>query len=270
MRNASDREGNVKTFRRREKTRSWVDWRACALLVGALSAGCRSADDQTAVDAASAGPAVPDPGGPFQTSVPPDASLDSLSLVESDTLCRDLANAYYAFLLGAVQTQNSCRQVATGPIIGTDAATEEVFCSEFYEECLDAEPPIESSFICPFTLPGFEPNSGAPPAGEPSLQCTATVEDLSACLNEIAALDPVGRCVTAPGCDAGGSPDAEALDASAQALDSGDAFAPALDSVDAFAGEGGFDASPPISAMPACARLSQICPVVAIVAAFPC
>lgn len=241
----------MKTFRWRGNTHAWAQWRVCALLVAALSAACRSVDNQTATDDASAGPAVPDPGGPFQTTVPSDASLAGLGLVESDTLCRDLANAYYAFLLGAVQTQNNCRQLVAGNIIGTDASTEDAVCLGFYAECLDAEPPLEASFICPFTLPGFEPNSGSPP-----LQCTATVEDLSACLNEIAALDPIGRCVTAPVCDAGASTDAEAVDAFAEAADGFPGEAP--------------DAAPPISATPACERLARICPVVAVIASFPC
>jgi len=259
MRNACDREGEVRTVRRRAKRRAWAEWPACALLVTALSVGCRSVDDQTSADDASAGPAVPDPGGPFQTSVPSDASLESLSLVESDTLCRDLANAYYAFLLGAVQAQTTCRQLVTEDLFGIDASTEGALCSGLYEECLDAEPPPDPSFTCPLTLPGFEPTSGPPPPGSPPLECTATVEDLSACLNEIAALDPIGRCVTAPGCDAGGSPDGEAVDA----------FTPTEGPADAFTGDG-LDAAPPTSAMPACERLSRICPVVAIIAAFPC
>lgn len=258
----------MKTFRGRTNTSAWAGWRACALLLAALSAACRAAAVQTSTEDASAGPAVPDPGGPFQTSVPSDALLDSLSLVQSDTLCRDMANAYYGFLLGAVQRQNSCRLQVTETIVGADASTAEPLCLAFYNECLDAEPPLEPSFICPLTLPGFEPGSGSPP-----LQCTATVEDLSACLNEIAALDPIGRCVTAPGCDAGDSPDAEAADAfSGEALDAFpgeglDAFAvPA----DASPGEAGLDAAPPISATPACERLARICPVVASWATFPC
>jgi len=119
--------------------------------------------------------------------------------VESDTLCRDIANAYYAFLSGAVQTDDFCRSIATTRTMevlsGSDGGLDGgAFCSQAYAQCLRTEPPV-FRFMCPIPFPSYLPQ-----------QCDATVEDVSACLNEIAAHDPVGTCAKSPGCD--GAPSA--------------------------------------------------------------
>lgn len=199
-------------------------WRVvdAILLCGLL--GCSSPS------AANDGPPVPDPGGPFSSSVPSARRIDSLTLVESDVLCREIANAYYAFLQGAIETANVCGETATTVSSeqfqqsdgGVDASA---LCTMAYERCAGSQP-TAAPFFCPVPAPG----SG-------SQACDATVEDLSACLNETAALDPVGMCRTSPGCpgDASVYTDARSRPAT-----------------------------------PACDRLRRICPVLDSVATFPC
>jgi hypothetical protein len=172
------------------------------------------------------GPAVPDPGGPFRTSVESSRRIDSLAVVESDTLCRDVAGAFYAFLAGAVDNANTCGDTVTlsleDPMSGRISADASAMCWTEYAQCLSSVPPARP-FYCPLPLPGNSP-------------CDATVEDLSACLNEMAALDPVGRCRMYPACD----------DASV-----------------------GVDAAlRPATA--ACDRLLRICPAFVGLATFPC
>jgi hypothetical protein len=174
---------------------------------------------------------VPDPGGPFSTTVPANKPIGSLGLVEVDTLCRDVAKAYYSFLNGAVKIDSRCRVSASllaqeeqsDPLLDGGGFT----CDQAYDECVHAEPPTEP-FMCWIPIPSDLPVPQ---------QCDATVGDVSACINEIGALDPLGACVTGPACDGG----------------TATASAP-----------------PPASALPACARLYRICPALQNVAAFPC
>jgi hypothetical protein len=192
-----------------------------ALLLGGAVFGAVAGCSSSPSPAPSGGPPVPDPGGPFQPSVSADRSLESLTTAEADTLCRDIAGAYFSFLTGAVQTDQLCRMTVNAVTSdalrtsdgGFDASG---FCADYYVECTRMVPPVDP-FFCPI------------PIGRWPASCAATVRDVSACLNEMAALDPIGRCVNVPGC---------ARDASA------DAGAPAP------------------SAMPACERLYRICPAI--------
>jgi hypothetical protein len=160
-------------------------------------------------------------------------------------------------LAGAVETQTTCRGLAAestqeelfGSDGGPDAAE---VCAGAYDDCLNAEPPISGArFTCPIPIPIGWPQT-----------CDATVEDLSACLNEVAAANPIGVCVRAPDCDA------------MPWIDSGNAGV-STSYIDASHAEGGSSApdaalGPPASAFPACERLKRICPVVSGWAAFPC
>ncbi len=203
--------------------------------------GCSTSPSRSEIDG---GPPVPDPGGPFTTTVGANRPISALDPVEADTLCRDFGAAYRSFLGGAVATQNNCNSIATevtrdsefGFDGGFDAGPLDAgaLCSDLYDACANAEPPF-SLFECPIPIPRTETQT-----------CDATVEDVSACLNEVAAAHPLGVCVHSPGCDA-----MPWLDASLSAS-----------SMDAMA--------PPASAFPACQRLMEICPVVAGWAAFPC
>jgi hypothetical protein len=222
------------------------------LLIGVALAsllGCGSSHETATVDA---GPPVADPGGPFVADLPPDRPLAGLNLVDTDTLCRDLASAYYTFLNGAVQAEKDCRpfavEVGQEVAYGNPGPAGAAACAQQYAACIASEttPP---QFLCPFltSLPNPRP-------------CDATVEDLSACLNEIAALDPVSVCVTTAGCD-GGLTTTE--DAGAPTPDAAPWPPPA-------------EAGPPPAAMPArpappaCRRLGQICPDLAGWVSFPC
>ncbi len=201
-----------------------IAWLSFGLLLAVVACGASGNNPAAPVDA---GAAVPDPGGPFMTSVAPDAPLASLDLIEGDILCRDLTAAFYGFLDGAVEQDTLCRQsagetaadVTFGLDGGSDAAG---ICTSLYGPCVENNLLI-SPFFCPFPDPSNMP-------------CTATVSDLSACLNEIASFDPVDACVKVPACDGG--------------------------LVDA--------AAPSPASLPACERLNRICPLAAQVAHFPC
>ncbi len=179
---------------------------------------------------ANAGLPIADPGGPFVTTVPPDSPLAGLDLIDGDTLCRDLATAYYSFLDGAFEQETLCRRSAvetSTEIFELDAGPEGFdaapgLCASLYGTCIQSDP-ASSVFFCPLPAP-------------PDMPCSATVSDLSACLNEIASFDPVNTCVMVPACD-GGLSDA---------------------------------AAPSPSSLPACERLMQICPIATQIAHFPC
>lgn len=215
---------------------------SCVLFIQGLSA--------CSWEAAVSDPPVPDPGGPFVSDVSPSRPLNELTVVESATLCRNLAAADLNFLAGAVVTTRSCRLIST-----LVAQQEHIFdpsleyhsyCQQHYDECVTR--PVQG-YSCRL------PDTSA------SQSCGATLGDLSACLNEIAALDPVGVCVRDPDCNV--------IPASARQGDGG-----ASTDVDGASAEP--DAStasrvaPPLSAMPACARLYRICPAAQLLAKFPC
>jgi hypothetical protein len=216
--------------------------------------GCGSSSH--AAPTIDAGPPVADPGGPFVADLPPDRAIANLNLAETDTLCRALANAYDGFLSGAIQVETTCRQLAgevAHDVVFFDAGTDPAAaCVQEYTTCI-GDPMKWAPFRCPFLI--SIPN--APP-------CDATVEDVSACLNEIAALDPVGTCVTTAGCDGGGTATQDAASPATQ-----DA-APTLPPVDAGPTPAMPDAAPARPTPPACVRLYQLCPLFTGWASFPC
>jgi hypothetical protein len=172
-----------------------------------------------------------------------DQLLKNLGVVDSDTVCRDWANAYYTFLFGGVQIQGVCREVAVESTLETIALDDggldaDTVCSQHFSRCVGSNLLAAPQFYCPIPIPSSMPQN-----------CDATVEDLSACLNELGALDPIDACVRAPGCDGGISADA----------------AVRMDAAD-----GGIDAVPPPSATPACERLHRICPALTEWSSFPC
>lgn len=134
-------------------------------------------------------------------------------------------------MAGAIETVTVCRESVTATAVdyanryddgGFDAGGA---CSQGLAECSRMQPPA-ALFFCPIPIPSNLPQS-----------CDATVEDLSACLNETAAHDPIRTCVKVPGCD----------------------------------GDAAVDASPPPrSALPACERLHRICPGLDLFSTFPC
>jgi hypothetical protein len=210
----------------------------CAVLVALTGCGSSGATARP-IDA---GPPIADPGGSFTTSVAPDRPIGDLNLIETDTLCRDFATAYYGFLMGGVQTQTLCREtvatVAAESMFfdgggfsdgGTDGG---LTCEQAFAECLGSNFP--TAFECPIPI-----------AENPPQACDATVEDLSACLNEIAALDPIDLCSPAGGCDGG----------------------PVTTIGFGIASDGARTAHAPT---PACDRLQLLCPAIAGWASFPC
>ena len=154
---------------------------------------------------------IPDPGGPFHTNVAADKTLGSLTAEETLELCNDLESADSAFLLTAAVSQEVCLQngyaaaslvdagtgsVDSGAADAADAGTGQVdsaaangnvyqrACQNEYNSCLADLMSSPDLFACPL------PASG----------CSATVELLSACLNEIAAADPISLCTGTQGC----------------------------------------------------------------------
>ncbi len=197
---------------------------AAVLLCGFV--GCGSSDAPASND----GPPVPDPGGPFKASIASSLRIDTLTLAESDTLCRDIADAYYGFLAGAITTANVCGATAVTTTSETSGLSDGGLdaggvCSTVYAECARMEPPA-GPFFCPIPSPGHVPQP-----------CDATVGDLSACLNELAASDPVAACRTSPTCDAGAQTDVDAQ---------------------------------PHPAAPACDRVRRICLALGGFVTFPC
>jgi hypothetical protein len=197
-----------------------------------ILSGCTSSSSST-------GAPVADPGGPFNTKVSSNLALGSLGAADTHALCQDLASAFDTFLGGAVQTANLCYESAfvstqetllRYPDAGIDSAAA---CSMGYSECRANSG--FGNFTCPIPFP-----LDSPP-------CSATVEDLSACLNEIAALDPLGVCIYPASCDAGVAPDAALPPQN---------WPPS--------------GAPMLSATPACARLQRICSALGSLVYFPC
>jgi hypothetical protein len=189
---------------------------------------------------------IPDPGGPFHTNVSANKTLGSLTSDETLELCNDLHAADGTFLVRAYATQVTCLlngyaaaslvDAGTGSVdSGTANAADAGFgqvdggaangtiyqraCQSEYDSCVATLMNGGDLFSCPLPAPG----------------CSASVELLSACLNEVAAADPISLCTGTEGCSA-----ASAVEAVLP--------------------------TPPKSASlpptPACARLTQECPTV--------
>jgi hypothetical protein len=183
-----------------------------------------------AVACGSAAPApIPDPGGPFQTAVPSTKSLSALNAGEVQQLCSDFATTDRAFLSTAVARETACRVTSTDSARhasagGTDAGTFLTLCQASYDSCQQEGTALLEAVSCP--LPAA--------AG-----CNATVELLSACINEIATVNWIARCVTVLSCDMAATNESPADAASQTPSD-----------------------LPP---EPACDRLAQQCPTTTLV-----
>ncbi len=186
---------------------------------------------------------IPDPGGPFHTNVPPNTSLGALTDDQRQELCGEMAAAEQTYSNPAILGEQTCRQIALEayPVsVATDggfglydAGTRDgdadggsflSVCQAAYDHCKQTSDNSPGSCALPTPF-----------------SCSATVELLSACYNEIANANPVAACVTAPTC--------------AEAVASG-TFR-----------HGGYDASLAACpghtggpALPACLRLDQQCP----------
>jgi hypothetical protein len=155
---------------------------------------------------------IPDPGGPFHTNVAGNRTLGSLTVDEVAQLCNDLQSADRAFLTTAAVYQETCLEfgyeaafavdagtapidsggpeaadAGTGPVDGgsPDANVYQRVCQREYDHCLSQQTG-SVGLSCPLPVPG----------------CSATVELASACLNEIAAADPISLCTGNQGCGA--------------------------------------------------------------------
>lgn len=179
---------------------------------------------------------IPDPGGPFHTNVPPNTTLDALTIDQSHELCSEVSAAEQAYLVPALSWESTCRVlgIEAGNMSaggtqdgGADGGTFLSVCQAAYDNC-------EQKIL----------NEPLPACELPS-DCGATVELLSACLNEIANTDPVAACVTTPTCAM------VAAVGSTTRYDAGSAFCPHND------GDG--------PSLPACVRLRQQCLTAAIV-----
>ena len=136
---------------------------------------------------------IPDPGGPFQTSLPATATISKLTATEAQQLCSDLTAAYKTFLGGAISVESTCRifgaeaaaQPADGGTFQNDGGTPQANCQAEYDNCKQELSGTPVGYFCPL----------------PATNCNATVEILSSCLNEIAAGEPIEMCIGLPTCD---------------------------------------------------------------------
>jgi hypothetical protein len=173
---------------------------------------------------------IPDPGGPFQSSVPPETPIDKLTVAQYEELCSKAGGAPY--LNDGLVVELTCRQqgleVAWNLPLdggsgdgGADGGGSFLSaCQADYDNCIQ------------------QLSGGATACGIPVYTCTATVELLTACFNEIANSDPAAACLTTPSC-------AMAVAAGTTTPDAG--FIPI----------GACPNGPP---RPACKRLAQQCP----------
>ena len=195
-------------------------------VVCVLGLGCESSPPPTP---------IPDPGSPFHTSVPPNTTLDALTGDQWQELCGEVSAAEKAYLVPGILAESTCRQISledgtvglsvpgTGDG-GADGGSFLSVCQAAYENCEK-----ENSMAEP-------PSCGLDVSG-----CRATVELLSACLNEIANTNPVAACVTIPTC-------AEAAAAGTTRYDAG------IVPLGTCPKSGGGPS------LPACARLQPQCP----------
>ncbi|HEY5448751.1 MAG TPA: hypothetical protein VIQ54_08370 [Polyangia bacterium] len=132
-------------------------------------------------------PTFADPGAPFHSLVASDRVISSLNAAEVHVLCDELAKANDQFLLDAIVEETSCRDRghlygADPPVAGTDP---KAACEAEYRDCKAEKAASPPDWYCPL----------------PSPACNASVNELSACLNALAAAFPVAACVSVPDCD---------------------------------------------------------------------
>jgi hypothetical protein len=142
---------------------------------------------------------IPDPGGPFQTTVPASETISKLTASEAQQLCSDLTVAYQTFLGGAVDTEVTCRTS------GVEAAAQSIRAG-VYQEDAGADQKDAGSYqgTCQAAYDNCKQELSGTPGGYcplAAIGCNATVELLSACLNEIAAGEPIQMCIGLPTCD---------------------------------------------------------------------
>jgi len=135
-----------------------------------------------------AGPPIADPRGPFEAELAPDRPLADLSVTDCAEVCGELGSAAVTFLDGAVAIDKRCAARAEELTRALDASTDDAraaHCAELYARCKvdEAQRP---GYVCPLA--------------HPPQRCTATIADLSACLNQLAAAVPVSACVTWTAC----------------------------------------------------------------------
>ena len=165
---------------------------------------------------------IPDPGGPFHTNVAANKSLSSLTDGEVQDLCTAILIADKSFLIDAITTEEVCRGDS---VSRTDAGAEFLTaCQAAYDNCKGDLASGHGALGCPL----------------PALGCNATVDLVSACLNELAATNPVSTCVHLPTCEAAANPPFD----------------------------GGTRDLSNLPARPACDRLGQECPDVSF--GYPC
>jgi len=130
---------------------------------------------------------IVDPGGPFHTAVPADRTISTLDAAEAQALCADLADAHRTFLEDAVVFDQTCRvdADAVGRQTMSQGGDYQTACQARYDGCKTNLATAPLSWSCPL----------------PASNCQATVLELSACLNEIAAATPLSLCVRVPLCD---------------------------------------------------------------------
>jgi hypothetical protein len=206
----------------REKWRGWL-----LVVVVVVSVGCGSSSPP---------PAIQDPGGPFHTNVPSGASLGTLTTAQAQELCTEFAAADQSYLISATTAESTCRIAGlegggsppspSAPDGGADGGTFLSACQAAYDSCHQqlADNPGLTCIV--------------PIAG-----CNATVELLSACLNEIANGDPIATCVTVPTCATAAATGSVAVSGVGPCSGVSDAAGPPL---------------------PACDRLWQQCPNVGV------
>lgn len=115
-----------------------------------------------------------------------------VSATEAQQLCSDLTAAYKTFLGGTVGAESTCRifgaeaaaQPADGGTLQNDGGTPQANCQAAYDNCKQELSGTPVGYYCPL----------------PATNCNATVEILSACLNEIAAGEPIEMCIGLPTC----------------------------------------------------------------------
>jgi hypothetical protein len=130
---------------------------------------------------------IVDPGGPFHTVIPGDRMISTLDPADTQVLCADLVDAHRSFLDDAVVLEQICREEADS--VGKQTAAQggdyQTACQARYDGCKANLATASISWSCPL----------------PASACQATVLELSACLNQIAAATPLSLCARVPLCD---------------------------------------------------------------------
>jgi hypothetical protein len=124
-------------------------------------------------------------GGGLSTSLPGDKPLGSLSDAEADQLCKDIEEFATTSDFAQAQHEMSCRLAGllAGAFSGADSdAAMQAACKVAYDACLkEPQPPATGE------------------CEKPDATCTATVDELNACIaDSTAALDDFNEQV--PGC----------------------------------------------------------------------